>query len=339
MSSFSGLSDYQRCPNLYRYRNVLNLQPIERAVALFKGIGTHELLKVWFLALQKGATAAEAWVAVEDEYARLLDESKEVMFSDELAEAGKLLEEAFWLVTSYVEKYAHDWEILHVEETFTMTVDGVEISFTPDLVVRDRNGYVWIIDHKTTARLPEPGEIPFGDLQHVLYFAGLQPMYPELRGFIFSRMRKKVPTKPRLTKRSPIRVYDLNRIDTTYEVLRDFIMENAPALMKEKDHVRRLNELRTGEDRFFWEETIYVKQEEADEAVKTAWWTEMKIRDSEEADYYPRTLREDNGWGACSRCAFKSLCRAELLDWDASDVLANLYEQRPEKNPYKGIEE
>ncbi|NIT79248.1 MAG: hypothetical protein GWN58_12880, partial [Anaerolineae bacterium] len=62
----------------------------------------------------------------------------------------------------------------HVEEEFYVTLDnGSVLSFTPDLVVQDRNGFVWIVDHKTTTALPT-GEQPFADLQATLYYAGVK---------------------------------------------------------------------------------------------------------------------------------------------------------------------
>jgi hypothetical protein len=335
MSSFSGLSDFQRCPTLFRYRNILNLEPKHMSSALFEGIGAHEMFKVWFLALQAGASEGEAWAAVLHEYDALLSRSTEQMFADELAEAEKLLDEALYIVQHYINNYKEDWEILHVEEEFTMEVEGYYISFTPDLVVRDRNGFIWIVDHKTTSRLPKHG-LPFGDLQHVLYYAGLKPVYPELRGFIFNKVRKKIPTKPRLNKTGKTAINNLNRIDTTYEVLRDFLLENAPNLIGEPSHARRLAELRDQPDRFFWTETVYVSDEQADAAINDAVWTEYLIETSEQSDYYPRTLREDNGWSACSRCAFAQLCSADLLDSNAELVLAEFYQQRPPKNPYEG---
>jgi len=334
--SYSGINTYQRCPNLYFYKYECNLQPIKRSVALQQGTDAHEMLKVFFLALQQGENTDGAWAAVMDYASGLLAENKKIAFEDEQIEYHELVDETIRWVASYCDQYGEEWEVLHAEEEFVMILDsGKVISFTPDLVVRDRSGAVWIIDHKTTAAIPESG-IPFGDMQALLYYAGVKDMYPECAGFIFNRIRKKTPTQPRLTKTGAKRVADLKRIDTTYETLRDFLQAEAPELMADPAHQQRLAELRDAPERWFWTENVYVNETTEQIILDDAAAVLAQMDASIETGMWPRNLQEDRGYKSCNKCSFKPLCQAQMLGWDTEVLLKMEYEARDPKNPYEG---
>lgn len=335
--SFSSIDTFRRCPKRYEYREIWKIQKKEKATQLYQGILVHEALMTYYLALRDGMGDGTAPVAefFADRYAAARENP--VLFSDELADEIKIIEDSEDLVARYLAKWDDDWEVLHVEEEFYVTLDsGDVISFTPDLVVQDRNGFVWIVDHKTTSALPTPDQ-GYADLQSTLYYAGVQALYPELRGFIFNKMRKKRPTQPKLTKTGRLRVANLDRIDTTYEVLRDYIMQYAPQLMDDDRHRRRLASLRD-EERFFWREQVVITPEMVEAVLAEAQIT-LKYMDVSAETGYPRTFQEDRGYKSCSRCPFYRLCQAELLQWDVETVLAEDYEPRDPKNPYESEDE
>ena len=333
--SYSDINTYQRCPKQYEYRVVRNLERKQTPLALYNGINAHELLKHFFLALQRGATVAEAWDVVRSEANDLYEAAKRVTFEDELISAKHEIDMIVEVLERYISEYVHDWEILHVEETFIMMLENGEVvSFTPDLVIRDRNGAVWIVDHKTTSGTVEHG-IPFGDMQALLYYAGVKALYPELAGFFFNRLRKKMPTMPRLTKTGKTRVADLARIDTTYEILRDFLTEVAPGLLSEETHQRRLAQLRDTGNRFFWTEQIYVNDATVDSVLEDVEWVIEQIKLSESAGRFPRHLLESRGYKDCRKCSWQPLCQAELVGWETDQLIELEFQQRGEKNPYE----
>lgn len=334
--SYSNINTFRACQRKYYYRSILGIQKKKWSKALRLGIEGHEILKTFFLALQQGGTLESARAAAEAFANERMEEIAEITFEDEMLDARKEVEVIWWIIEQYIERYASDWTILHVEEEFIIQLtNGAVITFTPDLVVRDRNGAVWIVDHKTTSSLPKAG-IPFGDTQALLYSAGVKSLYPELAGFVFNRMRKKIPTQPRLTKTGKTRVAELKRIDTTYEILRDFIKQNAPGLMADPAHQRRLAELRDGPDRFFWTETIYYNENVTTEILKDTASTYEQLVRQEAVMEFPRTMREDRGWNSCSRCAYQEICHAELVGWDTAHLLEEVYEEADPKNPYEG---
>lgn len=313
MLSYSDIITHQRCPKQFEYSVERNLQKKRRDVNMTKGSYVHELLMAYY---QEGTT-------FQERYEEMAQEVLTVTLDDEVIEADDLLEEALDLVLRYVEKYNDDWEVLHVEETFEVEIDGTPISFTPDLVIRDGRG-VWIVDHKTTSRMPD-GNIGVGDYQAFLYSSAMMEIYPDFRGFIFNRLRKKVPTQPRLTKTGKTRVANVGRIDTTYEMLRDFIQEEAPELMDDETHRRRLAELRD-EDRFFFREYVFTPEEVAQELLED---TKRVLVDIEHhrRSRFPRIFLPYAGAQECTNCEFSELCVAELRGYNVEHVL-DFYEER-----------
>jgi hypothetical protein len=334
--SYSGINTFQRCPKQYTYKQIDKIQRKVRSLALFNGINAHEFLKVYFLALQAKENSDGAMAAVYNAAAKAHDKQQKVLFDDELAVAADEIDLILTLVTRFIDQYTQDWTILHVEEEFLIILDsGRVVTFTPDLVIRDRNDAVWVVDHKTTSRSVETG-LPFGDMQALLYYAGVKSLYPETAGFLFSRMRKKLPTMPRLTKTGKTRVADLKRIDTTYEILRDFLSVKAPGLLSDPDHQYRLAQLRDMGDRFFWTEQVYVNDATVDAVLTDADHVLQMMDFCHDAGWYPRHLLESNGYKDCRKCEFQPLCQAELLGWDTEALLLEEYEPRDPKNPYEG---
>lgn len=333
--SYSAINTYQRCPQQYVYKFIDKIQRAQKSVALFNGINAHEMMKVFFLMLQMGHDKEYAWNMVLEHVEVLTQEASEVMFDDELASAVDEIKMILLVVKNYIDQYSEDWEILHVEEEFIIMLDtGQVVTFTPDLVVRDRNGSVWIVDHKTTSGGVEGG-VPFGDMQALLYYAGVKSLYPETAGFLFSRMRKKLPTQPRLTKTGKTRVADLARIDTTYEILRDFLQETAPGLLNDETHMRRLAELRDQGNRFFWHEQVYVNDATVESILMDVGFVIEQIELSKSRGVWPRHLFESRGYKDCRKCEFEPICQASLLGWDTQDLILDEYEPRDPKNPYQ----
>lgn len=310
--SYSDILTAQRCMKKFEYAAVRKLQRKARAVNLTLGSLFHNLMMARFL----------QWD--DEQIDAIYQEAMKYRLDDEIVSVGDLMDQADDMIERYFAHWDDDWEILHVEETFTATVDGVEISFTPDLIIRDNTG-VWIVDHKTASSLPT-GELPVGDLQAFLYSAVVREIYPDFRGFIFNKIRKKIPTQPRLTKTGETRVADIGRIDTTFELLRDFILAEAPHLMDDPTHQRRLAELKDN-DRFFWREYVIVTPEQADQILTETVFMTGQIDRAIAEQVFPRTFLPYSGAQACEKCPFRELCIAELRGYDTTRVM-DLYEER-----------
>ena len=327
---YSGLDTYGRCPNAYKYRYVQQIQRKRSDHNLYQGSVMHGLLLAEYYGMQTnhGTPGNVKWAV--DEY---LTEAKEnpLLFTDEATVQVMLINESYEIVLRYLEHWVDDdFEVLHVEEQFIVTLDsGLVITMTPDLVIRDKNGFVWIYDHKSTKSIPK--ELPFADFQALLYYAGVKAIYPELRGFVFNYLRKKTPTEPRLTKTGEPRVAYLSTIDTTYEILKDFLRAND--LIDDETHRKRLAELRD-HDGFFRRDEVLVDEAALTSILADVDYRATQIRASIQADQFPRTFLK-TGVSACERCEFATICKAELMGWDTKIVLES-YE--PRDTSYKEYE-
>lgn len=327
--SFSQLDDYGRCPKLYELRYVLGLQPKRKNVNLRKGSAIHRLLQ----AMNTGEDVYEVFTT---ETAAIHEDP--VLFDDEKQEHVEVWQDALRIVLNYIDYYGDsldDEEVLHVEESFVLMLDtGAVLSCTPDLVAMKSDGVIVVRDYKSTDQTPS-FSTPLPDYQVALNSAAVQAMYPD-HGIVFEydRLRKKVPTEPRLNKTGPPKVSNLNRIDTTYEMLRDFIQNDAPGLMDDPEHRRRLAELRDN-NRFFYRDQITPSDTYLANALDDVTETVRRIEDSHERGVFPRQYLA-NGMRSCDSCSMKSLCQAQLLGWDIEAVIEEEYE--PRDTSYKEYE-
>lgn len=316
--SYSELSTYRRCPRAFWYRTEQKLQRKYKSVNLYVGSAVHRML----LAHYQGGTIDQARQDLIEEAS-----NKYTLFDNEMEKEQDLIENAYDIAMRYIYKYMTDSFVpLHVEEEFTLQLPGVVVTFTPDLVA-SVNDSVVIVDHKTCSRLPD--ERKLWTTQSLLYSAGVKQMYPELTGFYFNYIRKKHPSQPRLTVKGTIS--DIGRLDTDYETLYTFVHDECPPAVKQDPVVkRRLKELETT-DNYFRRDFIPYREGASDKVMNEMIATAQQIK----AEYmYPRTYIE-SGYHDCAHCEFKSLCTAELLDYDVQAVLDNEYEPREPKNVYE----
>jgi hypothetical protein len=160
-AGWSYYGSWRKCPRKWAYENVY---AVEGSRGGARGLGTlvHELLAAHYLArMGKAAPSIESILA--DKGAHLKTEAVELA-KDRYAK--------------YVAAYAtEDWTPIAVEEEFRIgfllgpdgvvrTVDAgtpgsVLYTSRVDLVVRDGQGKIWIVDHKTAARVSGASEFRY----------------------------------------------------------------------------------------------------------------------------------------------------------------------------------
>lgn len=137
----SAVGDYIRCPLNFHFRHNLHLHKIDddRGVHHQRfGQAIHEALRIIYTEYDLDKAKAR----MRECYPVQLD-------ADDLA---KTADNACYALEKYFEHYhwdRTDWEVLSVEET---DWDGDYVGVTPDMVVKDRNENIFIVDHKTTGR-------------------------------------------------------------------------------------------------------------------------------------------------------------------------------------------
>jgi hypothetical protein len=318
--SFSSLETYARCPRKYDYAYNRNLEPKIAALPLAQGTALHRLMKAHYTS-----------GSVEEEVAAMTSEvEKAPLFSEEAVDQFEIIADAVDLLARYAEYYGYEpWEVLHVEEEFSCEFLG-GLTYTPDLVVRmpgDDDNVVWIVDHKTTSKTrgEEAEEVGNYTMQSNLYAAALSEHY-DVQGFVFNFLRKKAPSEPRLAKTGKTRVAYLSSIDTTFDILRDFIAAEAPELFHDDDHRQRLAELRD-RNQFFWREEVLFNEQVRFNTIDDS--VNLLIMQNLMDGLYPRIIQ--GGWSGCNSCAFKVPCDASLYGIDEEPILEERFQQRKDK--------
>lgn len=335
----SDLVTWLRCPNKYKYAVVWHIQAKRRPDKMTLGSMVHRFLQGWSL----NEDLVELRAAFEQQAA---DTS---ITDEELIEKKIMVETAWGIFARYLDEWEEDLKnqnILHVEEEFTLTWEADDRTFsirvTPDVVFEDtRTGVIWIKDYKTVDSIPNSREVP--SYQMLLYLAAVRAAYPDRRvGFVLDYIRRKEPVQPRLNathnkdskEYGHLFVNNLRVVDTTYQLLKEFLETQAPALLSEPSHIMRLEELKESSN-FFQRDIIFLPDEAIDNALDDATGGLLAM---ESATRFPRVFIQ-NGGQSCDQCEFKPLCLAELRGEGIESMLEAFYEDRPPKNQYESEED
>lgn len=309
MTSFTGYSTFTRCARKYYYRYVENLEKIrDYHPAPYLGTAFHSLM-------EEHNHERSAWNLSVAEIDAIRNDDE--LYEEERTERIELWERAFDMYERYLRSPISPdvKDILHVEEEIG--------SSKPDFVYEDWDGFIWVVDYKTTQAMPI--DLPFGNMQALMYLRDVGDLYGHdlVKGFRYHYIRSKEPAQPRLKKDGSGVAY-LNTIDTTFEVLRDFLTAQAPQLLNDEDHKRRLAELR--EAGWFKEFVIWNTPDLRRTAEHELAAREVTISLCEQEDVWPRSF-VPVGFGNCDSCTYTDLCRADWFGHDRRLVLQQ-YQQR-----------
>ena len=331
--SYSDFDTMARCPMAYKYRIIYNIQPKHKNATLHEGSVQHKVVEYFLLALQwvqhegEGVTVYEALESMEQQAEDLKQEGANLRFPAEQLEFEELVDTCVRRTYRWVENhnYFEDWTVLHVEEQFAIELEGgLTVTCTPDFVIRDANRFVWVVDLKTAATVPDEFE---PTLQTRINLAAVKAVYPEARGFIFDVMRKKEPREPSLIKDGS-RISRIKDIDTDFRTLSDWIEHNKPELFKDPDTLARLAELKEdGDDKWFRRFQHYVDDTELEEALADVERQDKVLEFIEENDLWYRVYIK-SGYRECARCSYRIICGTELRGQDTETVLEQFYEPR-----------
>jgi len=205
--SQSKVKTWLRCPKKFEYRYVENLQPKTKPLPMERGIWIHSCLEAYY----KG----KDWTKVLEKMAKQF----RLLFDEERQLYGDLPGEVERIMKSYIAHWDDDdWEILAVENEFTVRLkSGLVLKGRMDMVIRDNIG-VWVVENKTNQRLPREGP-HFPDPQTTLYNYALRSMGLTGMGTVHNHIRTTPPKEPRVLKRGGLSV----RCDTDYYTYRHAI--------------------------------------------------------------------------------------------------------------------
>lgn len=310
--SNSKIKTYRRCPNQYRYKYVMKLEPRAKSVQLERGSWIHELLQAHY--------DGEDWRSLHTkrtkEFYNLFEEQRE--------ELGDLPEECLRIMRSYLRYWRDEDKHFYVvdselDEIVTLN-NGLEFHIIIDLIVEDlRTSLLWIWDHKTRKSF-EAGDNMLLDPQLTNYYSAATLLgYVPLGGVLYNEIRTKPPAIPALTTRGLSRRKNIDTDVYTYmSALRRYGLDPG-----DYSEILRLIARRQPE-RFFRRRKLPkdppMLRTMRRELVQSA----REIRSAENDSRFPRTFLSQCKWD----CSFKDLCIAELHGGDISSMIKQNYRRR-----------
>jgi RecB family exonuclease len=315
--SQSKLKTFNRCPKQYEYKYVQNLEPKRKERAPYLGTWLHACLESYY--------KTGDWKVGHQEYLDIWNS----MFEEEREELSKirgkpgrpLPEVVERIMRSYLWYYRNDgWEAVIIEKELNVpTPLGVNFKGRLDLVVKDEEGLMWMVDHKTTGNIPDPNVYHAMDPQLMLYPWATEKQYGiTLAGVVYNYIKSKPPSVPQLTAKT--QQISKRKILTDYPTLVRFLKEQGEdpqdwahvlrPLMRESPFLKRY---RLPRER-------HVTQEVLKDALSV-------VKRMGEARRFSRSISKD-----CTMCPYVDLCRAELNGFDSSHIRKSMFQSREEED-------
>lgn len=315
----SMVSSFASCPREVYYSSVLGLRPRLESMPLRRGTWVHELLEYHFRGLD--------W---EEQHRKLVKKSQEDLFEEE---SGDMAKECYNIVSSYVDYYQNDpLKTVAVELTVERPLFNGNALYRGriDLVVEDKEGNIWLMDHKTHRVIPDwqYRELNFQNYSY-LWACRKAPQYkalgiPQPKGFIYDYCRTSAIKEPTLTTKGVLsRAFKAKQ--TTPVVLRNWLkssgllrtIEGVDMLAikdpVEYDHVASLIDevSRQPLDSFFRRDRMEFTKEQQVRQMKSFLCTAKRMLEYEWSD---PDLIERNVSQCCSfMCRYKDLTNADLI--------------------------
>jgi RecB family exonuclease len=307
--SHSQLRSYRHCQQQWDYRYRQLLIPKREGRPLRFGNWVHTALQSHYRG-ENWRTGHEEYLA---EYNALFDEERLELDRGSSRSKGPwepLPNQVERVVRSYLWYYRNDgWKAIAVEVPFAMEVtlpDGrhVIIKGRIDLVVQDRNGRYWVVDHKTTTDIPPETAFHSMDPQLIIYpLAVEREMGLVVEGVIYNYIESKAPSLPKLNKDGTI---SKQEVKTDYPTLYRFLKANDRDVMEYSEVLLSLQEQSPFLRRYRLPRTATVTERILAEAKYTT---------SEILDH---TFVTRNVTRQCQQCAYENICRGDLFGLDTS---------------------
>jgi hypothetical protein len=316
--SQSKLKTFNRCPKQFEYKYVQGLEPKKKDRAPYLGNWLHKCLETYY--------AQGDWKIGHEEYLALWNG----MFEEEREEMSKvrgkpgtpLPQVVERIMRSYLWYYRNDgWKAVLIEKEIDIEtpLPGVHFKGRIDLAVEDDEGLIWMVDHKSTAKIPEANVYHAMDPQLMLYPWGAEKQYGiKLAGVVYNYISSKPPSVPKLTAKTG--QISKRKIRTDYPTLLRFLKKNHEDPQDWAHVLRPLSKESPFLKRYRLPRERHVTQEVLKDALSV-------VKRMGEARRFSRSISKD-----CSFCPYVDLCRAELNGFDSKHIRTSMFQPREEEH-------
>lgn len=329
---------FKRCRKKWQYQYHDALVPKNPNVKLWLGTGIHIALSAYYSQSRTHDVLISAFMGYADTLSSAIaSQGLVVSNTDDFNEAIEL---GKGMLSNYYEfaRQNDNFEVVHTEQELSVALPAIKgashvtFTFRPDGIVRDAEGGLWLLEHKTATSL---------DISHLLldeqvsaYLWGAQEHYGmELKGVYYNILKKSVPREPELLQNG--KALSKAKILTTYAHYLNAIKRYG---LNEAEYAEKLNDLKAeGYNLFFRREKIYRNQEHIRNAAKQLYAESLDIRAAKRNPemYCYRNATMDCSWD----CGYRELCLSELDGSDAQFLRDTLYKTKEKQDDNKIIAE
>lgn len=203
---------------------------------------------------------------------------------------------------------ADGWKVIAVEVPFELEVvldDGRHITLKGriDLIIQDRFGKYWVVDHKTTTNIPPETAFHSMDPQMIIYPAAVeQELGIKIEGVIYNYILSRPPSIPKMNKDQ--KTIAKNDVKTDYPTLYRFLRDHGRDPAEYSEVLLPLQ----AQSPFLARYRLPRTKPVTDRILQEARWTATEILD--------HTTVTRNVTRQCDQCSYQQICRAALLGLD-----------------------
>lgn len=306
--SWSEIKTYQRCPKQHEYKYLERLVPRAKSRPLFLGNWVHAALQTHY--------ASGDWRLGHNEYVaewnKLFEEEKIALRTRGRQVSPPFPEIVERIMKSYVFYNREDeWEPIAIEQEFEvdtpLVIGGKRLKLKGiiDLIVKDGDGLLWVVDHKTAGTIPAPTSFHAMDPQLMLYpWAAKKAWGWDVAGIYYNYVKSRPPSLPKINKNGTL---SKAKIVTDYPTLFRFLKGNGYDPNDFRDQLIPLRKRSPFLKRYKYPREATVTKEILLDVLSVA-------KHSREDNRRTRTITRD----CASMCSFHDLCRAELNGLDTT---------------------
>ena len=336
----SPLRAYQKCPKLFEYRYVRNLERQHKSRPLLLGLELHKVFEEegeygWENALKRVDTR---WSdATSEQRGMYTNVSK-----GDPDNVPTLPDDVRRIIRAHLQQYKNDdWDVLERELLIKGEIDGIPFQGIVDKLVRSDSlgDGITLVDHKSTGRIPDES-IQRLDIQLPMYAVAARTILGlDIQRVAFDYILTKPPTVPEI-----VGLKDKKRDDMTWrdgrgprlstrsittdawtfmETFRE-AQTRYPNITMDDTHSKLLRQAQVDTSKFFKRVTIELTPHITDTVLAEAKATRVFAQASINTGVYPR----HTSITACPTCDYKRLCMAEFDNYP-EDIEAALEEMQP----------
>lgn len=300
----SGIKTWRRCHKLYDYKYNQELEKVVKGAPLQRGTLVHAMIEA-------KANGEDPWDVFD-------------VWCKEHIEDQDLIEQTSAIMEGYFNYYKND-NLTPVaiggkfaeHKLAVPLVEDIEFEGIIDMVSKDEQSRVWLMDHKTHKNLPSD-DFAAINMQALAYVWLMREAEVEYKphGICWNYIRWKEPQKPKVLKSG---LLSRSSIDTTWPIYRRAIIENGEDPADYKDMEEKLIN-QTGE--FFTRKYMPINESALKIVMEDMKQSALDIRDNS------KKLKDRNLTRDCSWCEFYPLCQAELRGLDTEMMRKTDYKKR-----------